>query len=81
MNLVGGEAGYHDHRVVEAQGSTNLRVDPVNAIQKHGVQHHHGEDNVKSVEGAVEYVRKIVDHEYEDCSIYKCLKFDLLLII
>ena len=60
---MGGDAGYHDHGVVEAQGSTSLRTDPVDTIQKLGVQHHQGEDNVRSVEGAVEYVRKIVGYE------------------
>ena len=28
-----------------------------------GDQHHQGEDNVRSVEGAVEYVRKTVSYE------------------
>ena len=51
-----GEAGYHDHRTVEAQGSISLRADLVDAIQKRGVQHHQGEDNVRFVEGAVEGV-------------------------
>ena len=60
---VGGEAGYHDHRTVEAQGSKSVMVDPVDAIQKRGVQHHQGEDNVRSVEGAVEYVRNTVGYE------------------
>ena len=48
---------------MEAQRSTSLRVDPIDAIQKRGVQHHQGEDNVRSVEGAVEYVRKTVGYE------------------
>ena len=48
---------------MEAQGSTSLGADPVDAIQKRGVQHYQGEDNVRSVEDAVEYVRKIVGYE------------------
>ena len=48
---VGGEFGYHEHGAVEAQGSAGLRVDPVDAIKKCGVQHHQGEDNIRSVEG------------------------------
>ena len=60
---MGGDARYHNHRAVEAQGSTSFRADTVDAIQKRGVQHHQGEDNVRSVEGAVEYVRKIVGYE------------------
>ena len=46
----------HDHGTVEAQGSISLGADPVDAIQKRGVQHYQGEDNVRSVEDAVEYV-------------------------
>ena len=49
---------------MEAQGSTSLGADLVDAIQKRGVQHYQGEDNVRSVEDAVEYVRKIVGHEH-----------------
>ena len=60
---VGCDVRYHDHGVVEAQGSTSFRADPVDAIQKRGVQHRQGENNVKSVEGAVEYVRKMVDYK------------------
>ena len=55
-NLCWGEAGYHDLGTVEAQGSISLGADPVDAIQKRGVQHYQGENNVKSVEDAVEYV-------------------------
>ena len=61
--LLGGDVGYHDHRAMEAQGSTSLRADPVDAIQKRGVQHHQREDNVRFVEGPVEYVRKTVGYE------------------
>ena len=53
---VGGEAGYHDLWTVEAQGSISLGADPADAIQKRGVQHYQGEENVRSVEDAVEYV-------------------------
>ena len=31
--LIGGEVGYYDHGAVEAQGSSDLRVDPVDTIQ------------------------------------------------
>ena len=48
---------------MEAQGLTSLRADPVDAIQKHDVQHYQGEDNVRPVEGAVKYVRKTVGYE------------------
>ena len=48
---------------MEAQGSTSLRVNLVDAIQKRGVKHHQGEDNIKSVEGAVEYVQKTAGYE------------------
>ena len=48
---------------MEAQGSISLGADPVDAIQKRGVQHYQGEDNVRSVEDAVEYVQKIVGYE------------------
>ena len=48
---------------MKAQGSTSLGADPVGAIQKCGVQHYQGEDNVRSVEDAVEYVRKTVGYE------------------
>ena len=41
---VGGEVGYYDHRAVEAQESSGLKVDPVKAVQKRGVQHHQGQD-------------------------------------
>ena len=60
---VGGEAEYYDHRAVEAQGSLGLRVDSVDAVQKSGVQYYQGEDNVKFVEDAVEYVRETVGYE------------------
>ena len=59
---VGGEAGYHDDGAVEPQGSTGFRVNSINTVQKRGVQHHRGEDNVRSVGGAVEYVRKFVGY-------------------
>ena len=45
---------------MKVQGSKNPKVDPVNAVKKLGVQHHLGEDNVRSIEGVVEYVRKSV---------------------
>ena len=61
--LVGGEAGCYDHTAVEAQGSSGFRVDPVDTIQKRGVQYYQGEDNVRFVEGAVEYIREIVGYE------------------
>ena len=48
---VGGEFGYNEHGAVEAQGSAGLPVDPIDAIKKYGVQHHQGEDNIRSVEG------------------------------
>ena len=35
-----GEAEYHDHGELEAQGSSRLRGDRVDAVQKHDVQHH-----------------------------------------
>ena len=60
---VGGEAGYYDHRAVEAQGSLGLRVDPIDAVQKRGVQYYQGEDNVRFVEGAIEYVQESVGYE------------------
>ena len=56
---------YHDYGAVETQGSTSLRADPIYAIQKRDVQHHQGEDNVRSVEGTVEYVQKTVG--YKQC--------------
>ena len=60
---VGGEAEYYDHGAVEAQESSGLRVDLVDAVQKRGVQYYQGEYNVRSVEGAVEYVQETVDYE------------------
>ena len=60
-NPVEGEAGYYDHGVVEAQRSSSLRVDPVD--QKRNVQYHQGEDNIRSVESAIEYVRETVGYE------------------
>ena len=63
MNPCWGEVGYHDHGTVEAQEPTSLRADPVDAIQKRGFQHHQEEDNVRSVEDAVEYVRKTIGYE------------------
>ena len=60
---VGGEFRYYEHGAVEAQGSTGLRVDPVDAIQKLSVQHHQGEDNIRPVEGTVDYVPKTIDYE------------------
>ena len=36
---------------MEAQGSISLGADPVDAIQKRGIQHYQGEDNVRSIEG------------------------------
>ena len=36
---------------MEAQGSTSLGADPVDAIQKRGIQHYQGDDNVRSIEG------------------------------
>ena len=62
MNPIGSEAGYHDHRVVATQGSSGLRVDLVDAVKKRGVQHHQGEDDIRPIEGVVEYVRKIVSN-------------------
>ena len=41
-----GEAGYHDHGAVEAQGSAGLRADLIDAIQKCGVEHHQGERHI-----------------------------------
>ena len=60
---VRGKFGYHEHGAIEAQGSAGLMVDPVDAIKKCGVQHHQGEDNIRSVEGTVEYVPKNVAYE------------------
>ena len=57
------EVGYYDHGVVEAQGSLGLRVDPIDAVKKRGVQHHQGENDVRPIEGIVEYVRKTVSYE------------------
>ena len=48
---------------MKAQGSSGLRVDLIDAVQKRGVQHHQGEDNVISVEAVVGYVRETVDYE------------------
>ena len=44
--------------ILITQGSIGPRVDSVYVIQKHGFQHHEGEDNVGSVQGIVEYVLK-----------------------
>jgi len=41
---------------VEAQGSTGTKVDPIDVVQKCGVQHCQGEDNSGLVKGAGEYV-------------------------
>ena len=41
---------------MEAQGSIRLKVDLDDAVQKRGVQHHQGEDNVRYVEGVVKFV-------------------------
>ena len=48
---------------MEAQGSLGLRVDPVDTVQKRGILYHQGEDNIRSAEGVVEYIQKIVDYE------------------
>ena len=59
----GGDAGYYDHRGVEAQGLSHLRVDLVDAVQKHDVQHHQRENEIGPIKGAVKYARKFVDYE------------------
>ena len=51
-----GETGIHDGGEVETQGSPGSRVDPVDFVKKRGVQHHEGEDYVRSVEGTVKHV-------------------------
>ena len=48
-----GETEIHDGAEVEAQGSSGSRVDPVDFVKKHGVQHCEGQDYVRSVEGTV----------------------------
>ena len=48
---------------MEAQGSIGLGADLVDTIQKRGVQHYQGEDNVRSVEDVVEYVQKTVGYK------------------
>ena len=48
-----GEAGIHDGREVETQGSPGSRVDPVDFVKKRGVQHC---EDVRSVEGTVKHV-------------------------
>ena len=48
---------------MEAPGSSRLRVDLVDAVQKHDVQHHQREDDIGPIEGVVEYVRKFVGYE------------------
>ena len=53
MNPYWGETKYHNHRAVKAQGSAGLRVDLVDTVQKCGVSHYQGEDNVSSIEGAI----------------------------
>ena len=58
-----GETRYHDHGAVEAQGPTGLRVDPIDVVQERDIHHDQGEDNVRSVEGVVKYVRKTVGYE------------------
>ena len=58
-----GEAGYYDRRRVETQGSSRLRVDLVDAVQKHGVQHHQREDDIRRMKCVVKYVRKSVGYE------------------
>ena len=42
---------------MEAQGSSSLRFDPVDAVQKRGVQYYQGEDNI-TVEGVVNMYEK-----------------------
>ncbi|KAG7012646.1 Glucan endo-1,3-beta-glucosidase 12, partial [Cucurbita argyrosperma subsp. argyrosperma] len=68
------KAGYYDHGAVEAQGSSDLRIDLVDAVQKRGVQYYHGEDNARFFEGVVEYVRETVDYEQGVFDTDKCLK-------
>ena len=48
---------------MEAQGSSCLRVDLVDAVQKHDVQHHQREDDIGPIDGVVKYVRKSVGSE------------------
>ena len=51
-----GEVGIHDRGEVETQGSPGSRVDSVDFVKKHGVEHREGEDYVRSVEGTVKHV-------------------------
>ena len=39
MNPTEGETGYHDHKAVQAKGSTGFSVDPIDVVQKCGIQH------------------------------------------
>ena len=64
-NIDRGEAGIHDGREVETQGSPGSKVDPVDFVKKRGVQHREGEDYVLSVEGIVKYVWKTTGYEQD----------------
>ena len=48
---------------MEAQGSADPKVDLIDTVQNRGIQHHKGEDNIRSVEATDEYVRKSIDYE------------------
>ena len=48
---------------MKAQGSSGLRVDLIDVVQKCDVQHHQGENNVRSVKGAVKYERETIGYE------------------
>ena len=55
------------------------RVDLIDTVQKHDVQHRQGEDNVESVGDTIEYVRKTIGYGQciFDAKIYIYLKVEI----
>ena len=48
---------------MEAQESWDSQIDLIVIGHSRSIQHNQGKENVKSIEGTVKYVRKIVDYE------------------
>ena len=62
---------------------TRRRVNLVDTIQKHDVQHHQREDDIWPIEGVVKYVRKYVGYEQGvfDAEVVQSTNVDMLQII
>ncbi|PHU15676.1 hypothetical protein BC332_16881 [Capsicum chinense] len=72
LTLDRSEVGVHEGGGLEAQRSAGSRADPVDFVEKCGIQHRQGENHVRSVEDTIKYVRKAICDE-QDSPVESCI--------